>query len=164
MTDQNPAPDRPDDHTGADLGDAAPGRSFAEVQAAERLILRRAMRDTLVLVLSLLVLGGVVGALLVGSAGVWGAVLGAAVAAFFCGTTIWSMQRTVGAPPAQMAAFVMGAWLAKIVVLLVVLVLLRGADFYDPYVFGAVLLVGVVGSALLDYRAVARGRMPYVQP
>lgn len=164
MTDQSPDPDRPDDHTDTDQGDAAPGRSFAEVQAAERSILRRAMRDTLVLVLSLLVLGGVVGALTVGAAGVWGAVLGAAVAAFFCGTTIWSMQRTVGAPPAQMAAFVMGAWLAKIVVLLVVLVLLRGAEFYDPYVFGAVLLVGVVGSALLDYRAVARGRVPYVQP
>jgi hypothetical protein len=157
MTEPNTTPDQPDE-----VGPSGP--SFAEVHAAERAILRRAMRDTLVLVLTLLVLGGAVGALVVGTAGVWGAVLGAGVAAFFCGTTIWSMQRTVGAPPAQMAAFVMGAWLAKIVVLLIVLVLLRGADFYDPYVFGGVLLVGVIGSALLDYRAVAGGRMPYVRP
>ncbi|GAA1990081.1 hypothetical protein GCM10009718_29730 [Isoptericola halotolerans] len=161
MTAQPPAPDSPEE-TGPDP--VATGRSFEEVHAEERLILRRAMRDTFVLVVSLLVLGALVGGLVVGPAGVWGAALGAGVAAFFCGTTIWSMQRTVGAPPARMAAFVMGAWLAKIVVLLVVLVVLRGADFYDPYVFGAVLLVGVIGSALLDYRAVARGRMPYVQP
>jgi len=31
-------------------------------------------------------------------------------------------------------------------------------------VFGVVLLAGVLGSALLDYRAVSRGRVPYVQP
>jgi hypothetical protein len=167
MTEQHPGVEGPEGPDGTDErgdGTAAQGRSFEEVRAAERSILRQAMRDTFVLVLALLALGSVVGALVAGAAGVWGAVLGAGVAAFFCGTTIWSMQRTVGAPPAQMAAFVMGAWLAKIVVLLIVLVLLRNADFYNPYVFGAVLLVGVIGSALLDYRAVARGRMPYVQP
>jgi hypothetical protein len=156
---QTPGPAVPDDPAGA-----AAGRSFAEVQAAERAILRRAMRDTALLLGALIVLGCTIGVLVAGAAGVWGALLGAAIAAFFCGTTIWSMWRTVGAPPSQMAIVVLGAWLAKIVVLVVVLALLRSADFYDPYVFAAVLLVGAIGSALLDYRAVARGRMPYVQP
>ena len=52
----------------------------------------------------------------------------------------------------------------KIVVLVVVLALLRGADFYDRWVLFAVLALGAVGSALLDYRAVRGGRVPYVQP
>jgi hypothetical protein len=44
------------------------------------------------------------------------------------------------------------------------LALLRGADFYDRWVLLAVLAVGAIGSALLDYRAVRDGRLPYVQP
>lgn len=159
MTEQNPSPDRPDEPA-----DAATGRTFDEVQAAERAMLRWAMRSMLVLVGVLVVVGSAVGWFVAGAEGLWGALVGAGLAAFFCATTIWSMQRTVGKPPTAMAATVMGAWLVKIVVLIVALVLLRGADFYDPYVLFVVLAVGAVGSALLDYQAVRGARMPYVQP
>jgi hypothetical protein len=37
-------------------------------------------------------------------------------------------------------------------------------DFYDRVVLFVVLLLGAVGSALLDYRAVKNGRVPYVEP
>ncbi|MFC7878953.1 hypothetical protein [Isoptericola sp. NPDC057391] len=131
---------------------------------AERRVLRTALRDTLLLVAALVVVGGGIGLLVAGLPGLWGALVGAAIAAFFCATTIWSMMRTVGASPARMAAFVMGAWVAKIVVLIVVLALLQGATFYAPWVLIAVLAVGAIGSALLDYRAVNSGRVPYVQP
>jgi hypothetical protein len=130
----------------------------------ERRVLRRALRDTLLLLAGLAVVGVVVGALVAGTAGVWGALVGVALAAFFCGVTIWSMGRTVGAGPAATGAVVMGSWIAKIVVLVVVLAVLRGQDFYDRWVLIAVLAVGAIGSALLDYRAVQRGRVPYVQP
>lgn len=162
MTAQPPTPDSPDDPAGAEP--APVGRSFDEVQAGERDMLRRAMRWTLVLVGALVVLGSAVGALVAGTAGLWGALVGAGLAAFFCATTIWSMQRTVGKPPTVMAGVVMGAWLAKIVVLVIVLAVLRGADFYDPYVLFVVLAIGAIGSALLDYQAVKGARMPYVQP
>lgn len=158
MTAQPPAPDNPDEPAGA------PGRSFDEVQAGERAMLRRAMRWTLVLVGALVVLGSAVGVLVAGTEGLWGALVGAALAALFCATTVWSMQRTVGKPPTVMAGVVMGTWLAKIVVLIVVLAVLRGADFYDPYVLFVVLAIGAIGSALLDYLAVKGARMPYVQP
>ncbi|MEG3614232.1 hypothetical protein [Isoptericola haloaureus] len=159
MTEQNATPGTPDDPA-----EESAGRSFEEVQSSERTMLRRALRSTLLLVGALVVLGGLVGWFVAGAAGVWGALVGAGLAAFFCATTIWSMLRTVGKSPTAMAAGVMGAWLAKIVVLLVVLVLLRGADFYDPYVLFVVLALGAVGSALLDYQAVRGARMPYVQP
>lgn len=139
-------------------------RTHPERTSAERAVLRRALRDTLLLVGALVVLGVAVGALVAGLPGVWGALIGAALAAFFCATTIWSMMRTVGSSPTAMAALVMGAWIAKVIVLVVVLALLRGAGFYDPYVLFVVLALGAVGSALLDYRAVKDGRVPYVQP
>jgi hypothetical protein len=118
----------------------------------------------LVLLGGLAVLGIAVGAIVAGTAGVWGALLGVAVALVFSATTVWTMLRTVDSSPTTTAAVVMGSWLAKMVVLVVVLVVLRGLDFYDRWVFAGVLLVGVVGSAVLDYRAVSRGRVPYVEP
>ncbi|MBD8080091.1 hypothetical protein IF651_13610 [Cellulosimicrobium arenosum] len=131
---------------------------------AVRSVLRTALRDMLLLLGSLAVLGVVVGALVSGSAGVWGALLGVGVALLFSGTTVLTVLLTVDSTPATTAAVVMGSWLVKMVVLIVVLVVLRGQDFYDRWVFAAVLLVGVVGSAVLDYRAVAKGRIPYVEP
>lgn len=127
----------------------------------ERAVLRTALRDGGLLVAVLAVAGSVVGLLVAGAAGVWGALLGAALAALFSGVTVWSMARTVGKPPATMGAVVMGSWLAKMIVLVAVLVLLRGQDFYDRVVLFVVLLLGAVGSALLDYRAVRGGRVPY---
>jgi hypothetical protein len=153
-----PTPDPAQDAAGAD---AAAGE---RATTAERAVLRVALRDTLLLVGALVVLGGGIGLLVAGLPGLWVALVGAGIAAFFCATTIWSMMRTVGSSPARMAAFVMGAWVAKIVVLIVLLALLKGATFYDPWVLIAVLAVGAIGSALLDYRAVNAGRVPYVQP
>ncbi|MFI2105488.1 hypothetical protein ACH436_19505 [Isoptericola sp. NPDC019693] len=156
-------PDTPGPTPDPAAGPAA-GATGEHATDAERRVLRTALRDTLLLVGALVVLGGGIGFLVAGVPGLWGALVGAAIAAFFCATTIWSMMRTVGSSPARMAAFVMGAWVAKIVVLIVVLALLQGRTFYDPWVLIAVLGVGAIGSALLDYRAVNRGRVPYVQP
>ncbi|QAY68818.1 hypothetical protein [Xylanimonas protaetiae] len=132
--------------------------------APERQVFRSALRATLLLLGGLTVVGVVVGLLVSGTQGVWGAVIGVLLAGFFCATTIWSLLRTVGSSPTAMAGFVMGSWMVKIVVLVVVLAVLRGRDFFDPYVLFGVVAVGAIGSAVLDYRAVTRGRIPYVQP
>ncbi|WP_164545027.1 hypothetical protein [Antribacter gilvus] len=133
-------------------------------RGAERAVFRTALRDGLILVGSLAVLGVVVGGLVAGLPGVWGALLGAGIAAFFSATTVWSMLRTVGANPVTMGAVVMGSWLAKIIVLIVVLAVISRFDFYDRIVLFVVLALGAIGSALLDYRAVRNGRVPYVSP
>ena len=135
-----------------------------EAQAAICTVLSRALRDLFVLLAVLLVLGVAAGAMISGARGVWGAVLGAAIALAFSGTTIWSMLRTVRSGLGQMSALVMGAWLAKVVLLVVVLAVLRGLEFYDPRVLVVVLTLGVVGSAFADYRAVQASRTPYVVP
>jgi hypothetical protein len=82
----------------------------------------------------------------------------------FSGTTVVSMLKTATASATTTMVVVLGSWLAKMLVLLVALIVLRGLDFYDKRVLGAVLFVGVIGAALVDYRAVVRGRVPNVTP
>jgi hypothetical protein len=138
---------------------ARPGDS-PEVSA----VFRRALRDMGVLVAACLVLGVGIGYLVAGTPGVWGAVIGAGIALLFSGTTTLSMLLTSHTAPGRMMAVIMGTWLGKLAVVIVLLAVLRGMDFYDRYVLAAVVAVAVIGSALLDYRAVARGRVPYVTP
>ena len=174
MSTNQPDPVRPDDATtpegrAAEVGAPAEGETVVEQTIgargqAVRSVFRTALRDVLVLLGGLTVLGVVVGLLVAGLPGLWGALLGIGVALVFSATTVWTMLRTVDSSPTTTAAVVMGTWFAKMVVLIAVLVVLRGQDFYDRWVFAGVLLLGVVGSAFLDYRAVSRGRIPYVEP
>lgn len=127
-------------------------------------VFRRALRDTALLLGALTVLGIGVGALVAGVPGVWGAVIGVGLALVFSGTTVVAMLRTLHSAPHTMAAVVMGTWLAKVLVVIVALALLREQDFYSRGVLAAVLALGVLGSAVLDYRAVSTGRVPYVEP
>ncbi|WP_282946399.1 hypothetical protein [Cellulomonas endometrii] len=127
-------------------------------------VFRTALRDMVVLVAGVTVLGVAIGYLVAGLPGVWGALIGAAIALLFSGTTTLSMLKTTGTAPGTMMAVIMGTWLGKLVVVVVLLAVLRGMDFYDRYVLAVVVAVAVIGSALLDYRAVARGRVPYVSP
>ena len=146
------------------MTEQVPDAPSAPRGAAERAVLRTALRDCLILVAGLAVLGSLVGLLVAGQPGLWGALIGAVLAAFFCGTTVWSMLYTVGKGATTMGAVVMGSWIAKMVVLVAVLAVLTRFDFYDRVVLFVVLLLGAVGSALLDYRAVKNGRVPYVEP
>ena len=129
-----------------------------------REVFRASLRFTGWLLLGLSVLGLGAGYAFAQGRGVWAALMGVGIAALFSGTTIVSMLRTTQSSPTTMAAVVLGAWLGKIIVLMVVLATIADRDFYDRVVFGVVLFAGVVGSALLDYRAVAGGRVPYVTP
>lgn len=139
---------------------------MSEIHHAERAMLRTAMRDGGLLAVGLAVVGGVVGLVVAGPAGMYAALGAGVVVGFFCGTTVWSMWISAGKSPTTMAAYVMGSWLAKVVVLLVVLLTTRGmiADLPTAarFVVLAVVTLGAIGSAALDYRAVRRGRIPYV--
>ncbi|GAA4834180.1 hypothetical protein GCM10023221_08500 [Luteimicrobium xylanilyticum] len=142
---------------------AKPVRKVVSSEAATALF-RRALRDVLLFLAAVTVVGVVLGAIFAGTRGVWGALLGAAVALVFSGTTVWSMWRSSHSSPAAMLGIVAGSWLAKMVVLVVALVALQGQDFYSKPVFLAVVLVGVLGSVALDTINYQRARIPYVEP
>jgi hypothetical protein len=164
VTNTPPVPEpRPSGASGLPSG-LSSGQSSGAGQDAVASVFRTALRDMLVLLGVLTVLGIGLGYAIAGMPGVWGALIGIGLALLFSGTTVASMLVTARAPATTMAAVVMGAWLAKVVVLIAVLVVLRDQDFYDRGVLAAVLFAGVIGSALLDYRAVRVGRVPYVSP
>lgn len=127
-------------------------------------VFRRALRDMLVLVGVVAVLGIGIGALVAPTPaeGIWGAAIGVCVALVFSGTTVLSMLWTAGSSATTTGAVVLGAWLAKMIVLVALFAVLDDHDFYDRGVLVGVVLVAVLGSVLLDYRAVSRGRVPYV--
>lgn len=143
---------------------STPASTASDSDVAVQAVFRRALRDMLLLIAVLAVVGVAVGALLAGSAGVWGAVLGVLVALVFSGTTVVSMLVTARSAPTTMAAVVLGAWLAKMVALVVLLVVLGDQTFYHRPTFGVVCFAGVLGSVALDLRAVLRGRVPYTDP
>ncbi|HEY0186401.1 MAG TPA: hypothetical protein VGC67_02835 [Cellulomonas sp.] len=144
----------------ADRADDAPAGDSPEVVA----VFRAALRGSVLLVVVVTVLGVGIGALVAGTPGVWGALIGAGLALVFSGATTVSMLRTAHSSPSTMMAVVMGTWLGKIVLVVVLLAVLRGMDFYDRYVLAAVVAAATIGSAVVDLLAVSRGRVPYVAP
>ncbi|GGC12005.1 hypothetical protein [Cellulomonas carbonis] len=158
MTTPDPVPDRPVPDQPALAGEARP--SGGAVHA----VFRRALRDMLVLVAAVAVLGVGIGYALEGVPGVWGALIGAGVALVFSGTTVLSMLRTADASATTTGAVILGAWLVKMLLLVVLFAVLDDLTFYDREVLVVVVLAGVLGSVYLDYRAVRTGRVPYVEP
>lgn len=143
---------------------AAAAAAREEVTAPLRAVYHRALRGMLVLVATVAVLGVALGYATSGVPGVWGALIGAAVALVFSGTTVISMLKTADASPTTTATVILGAWLVKMMLLIALFAVLDGMDFYDREVLVVVVLVAVLGSVFVDYRAVTQGRVPYTQP
>lgn len=99
-----------------------------------------------------------------GSAGLLGALIGLAVPAVFFGITAVLALATTHLSPGAMGAVVLASWLAKLIVLVVVLVLLDQSQAWSRPVFGVVFLLAVAAWLTLEAWIVLRGRQPYVQP
>lgn len=127
-------------------------------------IFNAALKSMIILVAVVLVVGSLVGYFTTGLPGLWAALLAVGVTLIFSGTTIWSMIYTADKSPNTTMAVVLGAWVAKMLFFIIVLAILATFDFYDKTTFAILVLIGVFGSALLDMRAVIKGRAPYVTP
>lgn len=132
--------------------------------AALRAALRKASRTAFVVCLVAGVVTAVVAGLLVGWPGVWGAVVGVGIALAFLATTVLVGARVAGGDPLVVAGAILGSWLVKVVLLIVVLAVLRGQDFYDPAALFAGIVVGMVLTLWAEYRALTSARVPYVEP
>jgi len=122
------------------------------------------LRQMLILLAVLAVGGSAVGYLIAGSSGLWGALLGAGVVAFFMLTTAAVMLATAERPMHIASAAFMGSWVAKVAVIFVALLVLREETFYSPGVFFVVLSLAIIGSVAIEIRGALQARVPYVQP
>lgn len=137
---------------------------MTETSRATRNMYEVILRQLIVLVAVLVVGGAVVGHLLAGAPGVWGALMGAGIAALFTVGTVVTMMLTADRPVHVMSAAGVGGWIIKMFLLFVVLVLVKDRDFYDPQVFFVVLALAVLGSLVIEMRALLRARIPTVEP
>jgi hypothetical protein len=120
-----------------------------------------------VLALAIAVVGGIVGWFVAGVPGLVSALIGTAMAAVFLGITAGSIVLATRVTKSEVFSplffgIVMGAWLLKFVVFLVLVFVLKDQPFIDPLVLFLTIVVGVVGSLVVDLIAVTRSRVPYV--
>ncbi|WP_035280744.1 hypothetical protein [Brevibacterium album] len=137
-----------------------------EPSAPRTVTVRTLMRNIIVagalVAIAIGTVAAVIGALVASLAGVWAAAIGALAAFVFFAITSVTMYFTAESSPTAMAAGVLGAFLVKIVAFMGVGVLLRGQDFYDPWVLFLTLAAAAICSLIADVVIVQRSRLPLV--
>lgn len=119
------------------------------------------------LALLIAIVGATAGGIVDGWIGVVSALVGTAMAVVFMGITAGSIllaNRFAGQEAAVGAFFgiVLGGWLLKFVVFLVLMVLLRDQPWVSPVVLFLSMIAGVIGSLVVDAVVVLKSRMSYV--
>lgn len=94
----------------------------------------------------------------------WGVGLGLLLPAVFFAVTVVVGLLVASLENTVFAGVVVASWLVKIVVLLVVMALLGGAEFYSRLAFLAAFVVGVVAWLAAEGIVVLKARVPYVEP
>lgn len=125
--------------------------------------MRRVLAAGAVAAVLALPLAALIGYLLAGPAGAWGAAIGMAIPVVFFAITTATALLTARLGATALGVAVLGSWLLKIILLLVVLVLLRDADFYNRMALFVSLLLGTAGLLALESVVVTRTKVPYVE-
>lgn len=76
--------------------------------------------------------------------GIWGVLIGAAIGGGFVLLTVISVLATANTTPSTTMAVVLGSWMLKLVVLIAVLFVLRGMDFYDTAALGVTVILALI--------------------
>jgi hypothetical protein len=130
-------------------------------------VLRTTLTWSAVVAGVLLVVGGVVGFLVAGPTGLWSALVGVLMAVVFLAITSVSIlvaNRWYGDPLYVPIFFgiVLGGWIVKFVVFLVVLLVLRDQPWIQPVVFFIAVVVGILSALAVDVVTFLRMRIPHV--
>lgn len=129
-------------------------------------IFRRILIYGSILSLGIAVVGAIVGGIVAGGTGVISALVGTGMAVVFMGITAGSLllaNKFAGTEAAIGAFFgiVMGGWLLKFVVFLILVVVLKGQPWVEPTVLFLSIIAGVVGSLIVDVIVIMKSRMSY---
>ena len=145
----------------------SPRATPAVTGSSARPVFVRILKLGAILAVAIAVIGGVVGFLVDGERGLLSALVGTAMAILFTGLTAASIlvaNRFSGTEffTAIFFAVVMGAWIVKFAIFLILVFLLRDAEWINPTVMFICIIAGVLGSLIVDVVVVATSRMGYV--
>lgn len=133
-------------------------------ESAHTAALRKAVRLGVVALLGLAVISAVVWTLVDGTPGLWGALMGAAIGGAFVLTTAVVVIATARSAPQTTAAVLLGTWLIKLLVAIVVVAVLDRFDFYSRPAFAVTIILALVVVLAGETWAILKTRTPYVEP
>ncbi|MFB6611533.1 hypothetical protein ACFCVO_14500 [Agromyces sp. NPDC056379] len=130
-------------------------------------VLRRALVWGSILAGVILVVGAILGYVLAGVPGLLGALIGTLMAVVFMGITAASIlaANRFASSDLFVGAFfgiVLGGWILKFIVFIVLVVVLRDAEWLNTTALFLSLVAGVLASLAVDVIVVAKSRLPYV--
>ncbi|WP_027479155.1 hypothetical protein [Gryllotalpicola ginsengisoli] len=128
-------------------------------------VLKRALLWDAIITGGIAVVAVVLGAIFSGGIGVVSALIGAVIALVFLGITAASIifaNRYAGGElfAGIFFAIVLGGWLLKFLVFILLAVVLKGQPWIDPLVLFLSLIAAVIGSLVVDVAVVIRSRIP----
>jgi ATP synthase protein I len=123
-------------------------------------ILRRSAMLTAPVALLMIVLGAVLG----GSKGLLGAVLGVALVIAFFGISVLVVSRAARVSPQAMMAAAVGTFLVKILVLIILLGTFQDSTAFNDRIFGLTVIVCVIAYSAAQMVSSMRLKVPYVEP
>lgn len=126
--------------------------------------LRRGLRYGLLGLLVLAVCGVIIASLVAGVAGLWGALIGAAVGGGFILCTMLAVLLTAKLPAVTAGAVLLGSWLLKMILAIVVLAVLDPLDFYNKQAMVIVIVLSLVIVLGAETYGVLKTKVPYVTP
>ena len=148
-------------------GSSNPQPRQSPVEVSSSPILRAVLKWGGIVMGALAVLGAVIGYLVDGPNGLWSALVGIVLGALFLAITAGSIliaNRWFGTDlyVPIFFAIVLGGWIIKFVLFLVAVLVLQGLPWVVPMVMFIAIVVGVLGSLIVDAVVLMRMRLPYV--
>lgn len=125
--------------------------------------LRAALRYGIIGLIALVVISAILGSIFAGLPGLWGALLGAAIGGGFILTTAASVLLSARIESGLQGVVLLGSWVGKLLVAVIVVAVLRNFDFYSrPTLFLTVVgaLVIVLGA---ETYGLLRHRVPIIE-
>ncbi|MFF0494721.1 hypothetical protein ACFYTQ_37375 [Nocardia sp. NPDC004068] len=124
--------------------------------------LRAALRSGIVGLVALVIVSAVLGSILAGLPGLWGALIGSAIGGFFILTTAALVLFSAKLDSGIQGMVMLASWVGKLLVVMIVVAILQRFDFYDRMT----LFLTVVGALLIVLGAetygLLRQRVPIV--
>lgn len=129
-------------------------------------VLTRALRYGIILAIAVAIIAGLIGQFVAGTPGLVAGLVGGLVTAIFMSLTAGSfvVAARVAKLPEGIAVYygiILGTFILKFVVFLVLVLSLRGATWLNPTVFGFTIIAAVLGTLVVDVLALQLGRVPY---
>ncbi len=114
--------------------------------------------------IALAVGGVIIASLFAGVAGLWGALIGAAVGGGFILCTALAVLLTAKLPAVTAGAVLLGSWLLKMILAIAVLAILDPLDFYNREAMVIVIVLSLVIVLGAETYGVLQTKVPYVTP